>query len=330
MAKPSNVFDDGLICAFRIQDGRLSELAFPDLPGALADGDGVVWIHLNLASKPARRWVESCPSLPAAAREALLDMERRPRFERQGGDLSGTISDIRHGFAPTETVELEAMQFWLSPAVMITARHHPARTAQRLRERLEAGHRPSTGNQLLCALVEEIGETFHGPTLRLGNALDRIEDALLLHGSRELREPLGQLRREAVLLRRAIVPQHQALQRLIATHHGWRAASDRQDIEEAAGRLSAVVDDLEATQERAKVLQDELSAKLAEEANRNLLVLSIVTVLFMPLTLISGIFGMNLASLPWSEAPDGLLWVGGLMVAVVILTALLLRRWRRT
>jgi zinc transporter len=79
-------------------------------------------------------------------------------------------------------------------------------------------------------------------------------------------------------------------------------------------------------QERARLLQEEIAARMGEATSRNLFVLSIATTTLLPITLITGIFGMNLRGLPMADHPHGfhVVMVG---IAVTVLVALwLLRR----
>ena len=68
-------------------------------------------------------------------------------------------------------------------------------------------------------------------------------------------------------------------------------------------------------QERARLLQDEISSKLAEESNRSLHTLTVLTALFLPPTLIAGIFGMNTGGLPFEKTPFGSFWAFVLGIA---------------
>jgi zinc transporter len=99
-------------------------------------------------------------------------------------------------------------------------------------------------------------------------------------------------------------------------------------LREATEEFGEVVNELDAIQERAKLLQEELAARNSEETNRNLFILSIVTTILLPITLITGIFGMNVAGLPGLEDPFAFWWVM-LGMAVVALIALLLLHWKR-
>jgi zinc transporter len=89
-----------------------------------------------------------------------------------------------------------------------------------------------------------------------------------------------------------------------------------------------VIEEIAELYERAKLLQEELAARLAENTGHNLYVLSILTAVFLPMTLVTGIFGMNVADLPGLHAGGSFWWVMILILAAggVTLAALF---WRR-
>ncbi|HEY5081085.1 MAG TPA: CorA family divalent cation transporter [Bauldia sp.] len=91
-------------------------------------------------------------------------------------------------------------------------------------------------------------------------------------------------------------------------------------------RLDALDQEVLSVQERARLLQEEIGARLSEETNRSLSALAIVTALFLPPTLVTGIFGMNTTALPFSDSRYGLLWAIGLGVVAAGLAYWLLRR----
>jgi zinc transporter len=81
-------------------------------------------------------------------------------------------------------------------------------------------------------------------------------------------------------------------------------------------------------QERARLLNDEIDRRLTERTNRNLYFVSVAATLFLPITLISSIFGMNVGGLPWLNDANGFVWVMGVMLTSVIV-AFVLIYWRR-
>jgi zinc transporter len=98
----------------------------------------------------------------------------------------------------------------------------------------------------------------------------------------------------------------------------------------AAGRIAQRLDALDheilALRERTRLLQEEITALTQEEANRHLHVLSILTTLFLPPTLITGIFGMNTKGLPFTDNESAFLWATALMIGSAIAVYLIMRR----
>jgi len=90
-------------------------------------------------------------------------------------------------------------------------------------------------------------------------------------------------------------------------------------------RLDELDHDVIELRDRARLLQEELGARIAEQTNRNLRLLSIVTALFLPPTLIAGLFGMNVDGIPFIGSPAGFWWAAGLTLASSGLTLLGLR-----
>jgi zinc transporter len=93
-----------------------------------------------------------------------------------------------------------------------------------------------------------------------------------------------------------------------------------------AQRLDALDHDVVELRHRAHLLQEEIAAAVAEATNRNLHALAILTALFLPPTLITGIFGMNTKGLPFSEMETAFLWTSALMAASAMAVYLVMRR----
>ena len=108
----------------------------------------------------------------------------------------------------------------------------------------------------------------------------------------------------------------------------WFRDGETSDLRRSIERLSGVSQDLESIQERARLLQDEIAGRIGNATNQNLYIVSLLTAIFLPITLITGIFGMNVGGLPFLEQETGFAWVIGLMLLTVTISLVLLH-WRR-
>jgi zinc transporter len=151
---------------------------------------------------------------------------------------------------------------------------------------------------------------------KASDRVDDIEDALLAGRAERLSAELAQLRRMSVRLQRLLAPEPGAFFRMLANPPEWVSASDRQRLQQASEEFSVVLRDIAALQERIKLLQDESAARVAEQNNRSLFILTMVTVLALPINLVSGLLGMNVGGVPFNQHPLGF-WIVVALIALI-------------
>ena len=143
------------------------------------------------------------------------------------------------------------------------------------------------------------------------------------------RSELGSLRRMLVRLQRLLAPEPAAFFRLLSRPPDWIGEEELQNLQQAAEKFSSAISDTVALVERVKQLQEELAALVNEQTNRTLFVLTVVTVLALPLNLVAGLFGMNVGGIPLAQHPYGFfLVVGPLLVLTAVLAYFGLGRHR--
>ena len=120
-----------------------------------------------------------------------------------------------------------------------------------------------------------------------------------------------------VRLQRLLAPEPAALFRLLNRPPAWLSEADVSDLQQSAEEFSAAVSDSAALVERIRLLQEELIALINEQTNKTLFILTVVTVLALPLTIIPGMFGMNVRGIPFSEHDAGF-WLVLLVVIGVV------------
>lgn len=143
------------------------------------------------------------------------------------------------------------------------------------------------------------------------------------------RAELSSLRRSLVRLQRLLAPEPAALFRLLSRPAPWLNEDDLRDLRLAAEEFSAAVADSAALTERVRLLQEELAALVNEQTNRTLFVLTVVTVLALPINIVSGVFGMNVGGIPLTQYEHGFWVVVSVLVLVTGLLAYLLLGRRR-
>jgi zinc transporter len=314
----------GLVFAFRVHaDGAAEELSV-DQP--LDDRpDGWLWLHFNLADTRACTFLKSLRELPADAIEILVAPDRHQQLHAEDNCVYGVIADLRRALEGVSD-HIGLLHFAMTERFLISGRRHPLNATQAARDMLRGGFRPLSVAALLELIVEHVIDANEHLAGDIAGQLDRIEERVVEAGTSEERRSLGMFRRTTVHLHRHLAGLRTLFQRLERNTPSSLPANLRLEAGYLSQQLDALDHEIVALRERARVLQEEVTSQLAEETNRQLRVLTTVTILFLPPTVVAGFFGMNLKGLPFAEGEAGF-W-GGVLVSVAAAAAVYaLLRW---
>jgi zinc transporter len=202
-------------------------------------------------------------------------------------------------------------------------------SVQDLREQLEQGQGPKTSGEFLAALIGRLADRIGGFFDTIEENLSSIEEAESSEAVQTRRHSLAALRRQIASVRRFVAPQRDALDRLYRNPGTLLSDSEANSLREEADRVMRYLEDLDLARERAVVLQEELLNELAQQQNTRMYVLSVVAAIFLPLTFVTGLLGMNVGGLPGVDSPGG--FFIALVVMVVTSAAMLIyfrfRKW---
>ncbi|NIM70790.1 MAG: zinc transporter ZntB [Xanthomonadales bacterium] len=291
-------------------------------------GDSRVWCDLNYASAETRRWVQSLADLPEAARNAMLEIDTRPgSFEYSEGLLVILRAvNLNEGARPEDMISL---RIWIDEHRILTFRRWPLQSIQAMVAHLRDGEGPCNTGQLLSDLIGELSERIAQVDDQLNLRLSDLERTADQLEKLVVESTLGDLRRSSAQLRRYLGPQREALQRLQKYDGPLLTDRDRQDIHLHTDKIIQCLEDIDLIREQVMAYQDELFNRLAMEQNSRVYVLSIVAAIFLPLTFVTGLLGMNVGGIPWSASPLGFAAIVGLsvVIAVALLLAFRRKRW---
>ena len=321
--------DTGLICGFAFAPGEppralasegLAEAVAALRAGELA-GAGFAWLHFNLAHTATERWLQRHAALEAGFFEALADGLRSTRIERDDEALVAVVNDVRFDFAFTPQ-DLSTLWVSVDRRLVVTARQAPLRSIDRLRVAVKGGLALRSTVELLERLLREQAGVLVDIVRQVTRDVDGVEDALLSGKLAPKRARLGALRRLLVRLQRLLAPEPASLLRLLQHPPDWIDEGEAQQLREAAEEFSVALRDMAALQERIKLLQEEVSAMVDERTSRSLFVLTVVTVLALPINILAGLFGMNVGGVPLAQHPHGF-WV----VTAIVVTFTAVAGW---
>jgi zinc transporter len=219
------------------------------------------------------------------------------------------------------------LRVYVSRDLMLTCREHRLTCIDRLRQHLATEEIAANPFELFEQLIRELVEGFARVSVNLSDEVDDAEDQILAGQVKDHRAELGRVRRLLARLRRHVNANRSALLPL-PKRLDMLDSDQRLGLREAIELLDSVGQDLELVTERARLLQEELAGRQGEATNRNLYLLSILTTTMLPITLITGIFGMNVGGLPFALSDHGFWSVVLLMIGTVLGTLLFLKRSR--
>lgn len=308
----------GLINAFVLDgNGGGRSLKWKDIREHQPDS-GVLWIHLDRAAKDSQKFILEEAGLDPIIADALLAEETRPRSATISGGILAILRgvNLNPGADPEDMVSLRA---WVERHRIITLRGRRALAAQDIRDAIKSGHGPKDAGEFLVQLATRLIDRMNPVLNDLDEAVDDAEEHVLEVQSHEMRLRLGRLRREAIALRRHMAPQRDAIARLQTDAPPWLDERDRARLREVSDRITRYVEDLESLRERAAVVQEELTARLAEQMNQTMYMLAMVAAVFLPLGLITGLLGVNVGGIPGGG--DNHPWAFWVLCAMLVVLA---------
>jgi zinc transporter len=316
----------GLICGFRFGDtGQGVAVSTAEAlqwlqPEARAAQPGFVWLHFNLAHTAAEKWMHEHVTLSDQFYESLRDGSRSTRVELDDDMLVAVVNDVHYDFA-FEPSDISTLWLSVGPHLVVSARLQPLRSIDRLRDAVKRGALMHSSVELLVHLMRDQGDVLvnivRGTTARV----DGIEDTLLAGRMEKKRADLGSLRRLLVRLQRLLAPEPAALFRLLKKPPEWIVEDDLQELRQSTEEFNVALSDMASLQERIKLLQEEIAGRVAEGSNRTLFVLTVVTVLALPINIMAGLFGMNVGGIPFNENPHGFWMVVAIIVSFTLVAA---------
>jgi|SRR5262245_38884319 len=315
----------GLQWAFRFGPGGSPETRPIDDAIPLAD-EGWLWLHFDLIDQRSRVWLTAQPHFGLVVREELFSSDDHQQLWMPDQQcLLGSLADtVRHLDGAASKVGY--WRFIMNERIVVSGGRQALSALEVVRAAIQQGRPMPEPANLLEAVLDQMMADLDAAMCGLSAAFDEIEDHVLADAIRDERKQLGRLRRRAVQAHRRLAGLLTLFRRLETEGDGQMAPVLRAMISRVAPRLAALDHEATATQERGRFLQDEIAAKLATEANRHLHALSILTSVFLPPTLIVGIFGMNIDNLPLIHSNLAFLWIALLSVLSGIGALVLLRR----
>lgn len=278
---------------------------------------GLLWFNLDINHPDARKILKHRAGLDAFTIAALTEDETRPRVFTHGDGLIAILRgvNLNPGAEPDDMV---SVRIWIDQNRIVTTRKRNLQSLNDIQEALQSHTGPVSAADFLSTLTNRLIYHIGSLTVSIEDSIAGLEELSLTDETAQLRTELIRFRRATVGLRRYLAPMREALVHLQNERINWFTEENRLRFREVADRIVRIVEDMDMIRERGALIHEELTAKLSDQLNKRLYLLSIVAAIFLPLSFFTGLLGINIGGIPGANNPWAFYIFIGLLLVIVI------------
>ena len=265
----------------------------------------VRWINVDGLSDLGivRAFAEKYRLHPLAI-EDVLHIPQRPKFDafhEEGGFqarlfIIGRMMELKDGQLHTEQISM-----FVGHKTLLTFQETPGDIWDPIRQRIRVAAsrlRTTDVSFLVYSLIDAIVDHAFPILEHFGDRLEQIEDLVLSHPTRDTIQEIHRLKRELLLMRRSVWPMREVIQRLQREPHECLSDVTRTYMADVYDHSVQIIDIVETYREVATGLTETYITAMSNRMNEIMKVLTIIGTIFIPLTFLAGVYGMNFEHLP--------------------------------
>jgi zinc transporter len=284
------------------------------------------WVHMNTSSAGARSWLKKeLTYLDDLIINALLDGENRPRIV----EFKEGILLILRGVNLTQGDDPENMltiRLWIDKYRVISLENESLVVVNDIVNNLKLGRGPKNSGEFLSRLIAHLFNRMDPILTILNEKADSIEELVMANPDYSERQTIVDIRKQAIVFRRHMLPQREVIQTLLLLDMPWLERVHIRHIQESYNRVQRYIEDFDSIRERSQIINDELSHALSDQMNKHLYILSIIAAIFLPLSFVTGLLGINVAGIPGATYGKAFWVVLAGLTALISLQFWLLRK----
>ena len=282
---------------------------------------GIIWLNIDgLHDEKTIEEVCSQIDIHKLTIEDLISVDQRPKIDEHTDYLHVVLKMLTMDVVD-ETIDYEQLSFILKGNVLITFQEKTGDVFHSVRERIknESGLvRKRGADYLLYALIDTVVDHYFVILEALGEKIDDLETVLLDHPDKSTLNQLHLFRREMLTLRRSIYPLREVISRFEKLDNPIIHEDTKIFIRDLYDHTIRVIETIEILRDMASGLLDLYMNSVSNKMNEVMKVLTIMASIFIPLTFIAGIYGMNFEHMPELHYKYGYFAVWVVMVTLVI------------
>ncbi len=308
---------DHVLLSYTFVDGRAEVIAGDEIAKQVKSTDHLTWLHMDANHPDTKSWLmQEARYLDPFIVDALLADETRPRMTQVGDGVLLILRGVNLN-EDANPEDMVSIRLWVDQYRIISIRRRRLKAIWDIDEKIKSGKVPKNAGHFVCMLISRLFERMDPVLSELDELTDDVEEQVLENADTSLRESIVNVRKQAIMYRRYMAPQKDAIGQLRVSDVEWLEDAYRRQLQESHNHVTRYVEDLDAIRERAQIVKDELANILSDRLNKNMYVLSVVAAIFLPLGFLTGLLGINVGGIPGADNTEAFGIFCGILAAVV-------------
>ena len=282
----------------------------------------VTWINIDgIHEIEILEKLGSCYGIHRLVLEDILNTDHRPKMEDHSDYIYMVLKMIAFD-DKTQSIGVEQVSLILGSNFVISFQEREGEVFEQLRERIRTENgriRKMGADYLVYSLLDAIVDHYFVVLEKTGEKIEDLEEEIVSHPGPVTLQTLHHLKREMLVFRKSVWPLREAIVRLERGGSSLIRESTQIYLRDVYDHVIQVIDTIETFREMLSGMLDIYLSTISNKTNEVMKVLTIIATVFMPLTFLAGIYGMNFKYMPELEKHWGYPAVLALMLAVCIL-----------
>ncbi len=262
-----------------------------------------------------------CFGIHRLVTEDLMSVVQRPKVEDYGGYLFIVLKMLGYDES-SENVVPEQVSLVVGRNYLLSFQEGiKGDVFHLIRDRLRAGRgkiRKMGVDYLAYSLLDALVDGYFVILERLGDRIDLLEEELIARPGRHLVEQLYQLKRELLFLHKAVWPLREVISSLVRRESPLIRESTAPYLRDVYDHVVQAIDSVEIYRDMLSTMLDLYLSSVSNRMNEIMKVLTVIATIFMPLTFLAGVYGMNFKYMPELDWKYGYLFAWTVMIAIGI------------
>jgi zinc transporter len=276
-------------------------------------------------SAETRDYLENNTDLELIVIDAMLAEETRPRalVKDDGALVNLHAMNLYEGEEPEDMISI---QIWIDEKKVITTRRRDIKAIDDIVECIQQQKGPVDPSEFLTMITDRVYERMEPFCDELEDCISIAEEKLATGKYSRISEDVAIARKRTAIFIRNVTPQKTLLETLLNADLGWLKEESKEHLVESHDRVTRYTEELYELRDRSQILSEEINNAHARRLNGITYIFSVAATIFLPLTFLTGIMGINIGGMPGLESSLAFWVFTSLCIVIIIVQVALFKK----